>query len=308
MKRLRANTLKDHWDFFLHIGITGAITGAAFFALGFPPILTGLALAGTVGLQMGLGPAINRAMNKANAFAFKHHEQGSVVVNKPIADELEPEELRGVVAHEVGHIAAGHHIKRTISGFIASPAVLLTNLNQLVTTFSSIKNLGLVWAGQAIGKIAGDFIQERMGWSEEEPKQKAHITNTKQIFRNAATIGLAALFGAPDLILAVGLNYFTTKALSLNNKHYSRRKEFQADRIAGELTGEPEALSNGLYKVHDHHARGMTDYSPITPRDKPPGILTAVFERFEDMGKTHPNVHRRSEKLLSMNVPSLDIA
>ena len=376
MKRLRANTLKDHWDFFLHIGVTAGIAAGAFFALGFPPILTGLAIAGTLGIKLGLGPWISRAMHKAigdekavserehwgdrfhlghkiedwvekfsermhlrsvpralftdktqpvhtekglsgsfrnalrkelntkaNAFAFKHDDHGSVVVNTPIAEELDENELHGVVAHEVGHIAAGHHIKRDIAGYISSPAVLLTNLNHLVTALSSFKNFGLVWAGMMIGKAAGDFAEKQIGWRSYEPEEQEKIKNIKSVVRNVATIGLGALFGAPELMLAVGLNYLTTKAVSLSQKQYSRRKEFQADRIAAELTGDPEALSDGLHKITNHYKTYTNDFKP-----REDGILTRIFERINDIGKTHPNVYRRAEKLENMRLPALDIA
>ncbi len=379
MKRLRANTLKDHWDFLLHIGVTGGIAAGAFFALGFPPILTGLAIAGTLGIKFGLGPMISRAMHKAiseersetdlngnprkhplarkiegwveeftrrldldqtpqslfankthpvygdkgltgifrnmlreeynkkaNAFAFKHEEHGSVVVNGPIARELDERELRGVVAHEVGHIAAGHHVKRDFLSYLSTPAILLTGLNAVVTTFSSWKNFGLFYAANVIGGIAGGLVKIGMGLDEEIPQEKEFLKNTKSVVRNLAIAGLSVAFGAPDMLLAQGLNYFTTKALSLSGKHYSRRKEFQADRIAAELTGDPGALSDGLHRIMDHYKRDNLDYKPQKMRED--NMITKVFERIADIGKTHPNVYRRSEKLLGMNGAPFDIA
>jgi len=105
------------------------------------------------------------------------------------------------------------------------------------------------------------------------------------------------------LMLAVGLNYLTTKAVGLSQKHYSRRKEFQADRIAAELTGNPEALSDGLRKINDHYRGYSYDSKP-----RQDSVLTRVFERIEDMDKTHPNVYRRAEKLENMRVPAFDAA
>lgn len=397
MKRLRANTLKDHCNFFLHFGLTAGVATGAALALGCPPILGAIALTATAGIHFGVNSKVKRALQEAideekrsnasdkvtidfegmmrdlnssrrpvfqdyvhraprfnpriqswvdgfaeklgmkktpnllvmdresrgghdpkggilkkamreflrehfnqtaNAFAFKH-SFGNVVLTSPIVEELNPRELKNVVAHEMGHLAAHHTARQQAIALISTPAKILTSLNYLVTAYSSWRSAGLNIAAGAAGALVAGFVAKTLGWSEEEKRDKPKIQSLKQVFATAAVVGAGVAFGAPDLAAAAALNFGVNKTLHLLEKRYSRRNEFQADRIAADLTGDPVGMSEGLRKIAEVH-RKSSPYGDVVQEEKERQFLSSLFGRIGDLTKTHPNMDRRCDRLSHM--------
>lgn len=71
-----------------------------------------------------------------NAFATgRDPEHAVVAVTEGIARMLSPEELRGVIAHEIGHIVNRDILIQTIAGVMASAIVTLANIFQFTAIF-----------------------------------------------------------------------------------------------------------------------------------------------------------------------------
>ncbi|MGE9985437.1 M48 family metalloprotease [Desulfovibrio sp. SGI.169] len=71
-----------------------------------------------------------------NAFATGRDPQHAVVaVTEGIMRLLPPEELRGVIAHEVGHIVNRDILIQTVAGVLASAIVTLANIFQFTAIF-----------------------------------------------------------------------------------------------------------------------------------------------------------------------------
>lgn len=71
-----------------------------------------------------------------NAFATgRDPEHGVVAVTEGIMRLLTPEELRGVLAHEIGHIANRDILIQTIAGVMASALISLANMMQFTAIF-----------------------------------------------------------------------------------------------------------------------------------------------------------------------------
>jgi len=71
-----------------------------------------------------------------NAFATgRDPEHGVVAVTDGIMRILSPEELRGVIAHEIGHIANRDILIQTIAGVLASVIVSIANFMQFAAIF-----------------------------------------------------------------------------------------------------------------------------------------------------------------------------
>lgn len=85
-----------------------------------------------------------------NAFATGRDPQHSVVaVTEGIVTILSPEELRGVIAHEIGHIVNRDILIQTIAGVMASAIITLANIFQFTAIFGGNRENG----GNAIGGI-----------------------------------------------------------------------------------------------------------------------------------------------------------
>ncbi len=76
-----------------------------------------------------------------NAFATgRDPEHGVVAVTEGIMQLLTPEELRGVIAHEIGHIANRDILIQTIAGVLASAIVSIANMMQFAAIFGIGRN------------------------------------------------------------------------------------------------------------------------------------------------------------------------
>lgn len=76
-----------------------------------------------------------------NAFATgRDPDHGVVAVTDGIMRILSPEELRGVIAHEIGHIANRDILIQTIAGVLASVIVSIANFMQFAAIFGGSSN------------------------------------------------------------------------------------------------------------------------------------------------------------------------
>ena len=76
-----------------------------------------------------------------NAFATGRNPENAVVaVTEGLMRLLPPEELRGVVAHEIGHIVNRDILIQTIAGVMASAIVTMANIFQFTAIFGGNRN------------------------------------------------------------------------------------------------------------------------------------------------------------------------
>lgn len=109
-----------------------------------------------------------------NAFATGRNPENSVVaVTSGIVKTLSPEELRGVVAHEIGHIVNRDILIQTIAGVMASVIVMLANMFQFAAIFGGHRDgergvnpiAGLLLA--LLAPLAASLIQMAISRSRE---------------------------------------------------------------------------------------------------------------------------------------------
>jgi len=76
-----------------------------------------------------------------NAFATgRDPEHGVVAVTEGIMRLLSPEELHGVLGHEIGHIANRDILIQTVAGVMASAIVSIANMMQFMAFFGGSRN------------------------------------------------------------------------------------------------------------------------------------------------------------------------
>ena len=88
-----------------------------------------------------------------NAFATGRDPQHAVVaVTEGLLHLLSPEELRGVIAHEIGHIVNRDILIQTIAGVMASAIVTLANIFQFSAIFGGHRD------GEGNGNVLGGLL------------------------------------------------------------------------------------------------------------------------------------------------------
>lgn len=89
-----------------------------------------------------------------NAFATgRDPEHGVVAVTEGIMRILSPEELRGVIAHEIGHIANRDILIQTVAGVMASAIVSIANIMQFTAIFGGNRSEEGGGGGSVVGSI-----------------------------------------------------------------------------------------------------------------------------------------------------------
>ncbi len=138
-----------------------------------------------------------------NAFTYGHHPNNMrIVITQGILDLLEPEEVEGVVAHEIGHGK---------------------NWDMVLMTIVQLVPLLLYF-----------------------------------LYRTAMQMGNRGKDNAYRIVVAVGayVLYIASEYMVL---WFSRCREYYADRFAGKVTGNPNALASALVKIgYGLAARGQS--------------------------------------------------
>ena len=105
----------------------------------------------------------------------------------------------------------------------------------------------------------------------------------------AAYNAVAWLTGATQLSwTGIALLYLTPAALNLMQLALSRSREYEADRLAAALTGDPPALASALQRVETYTGHFWEDLAPLRPvrRVPQPSLL-----------RTHPPAAKRIARL-----------
>ncbi|MCL2123432.1 MAG: zinc metalloprotease HtpX [Desulfovibrionaceae bacterium] len=112
-----------------------------------------------------------------NAFATgRDPEHGVVAVTEGIMRLLSPEELRGVLAHEIGHIANRDILIQTVAGVMASAIVSIAHMMQFMAFFGGSRsneegggsgNMIVALLMAILAPIAASIIQMAISRSRE---------------------------------------------------------------------------------------------------------------------------------------------
>jgi len=182
-----------------------------------------------------------------NAFATGRDPQhGVVAVTEGIVRLLSPEELRGVLAHEIGHIANRDILVQTVAGVLGSAIVAIANMMHFAALFGG------------------------RGGSER---------------------------GNPLAMFAMAM--LAPIAAALIQMAISRSREYLADDMGAELSGQPLALANALGKLAAMNERvPMRNGKPATEQMF---IVSPLFGgNMTKLFSTHPDIHERIARLRAM--------
>lgn len=209
----------------------------------------------------------------ANAFAVGVGDNAIVVVSTGMLTLLNDDELEGVLAHELAHIANGDTRTALIAAAMIGWGVFVSGVVTVVAIFVGIAGVSLLAAstdndGDTGEKLAGFFAKLGIGLG----------------------LILAALVG---WVLVQG--WFLISRIT--HLAISRQREWLADATAARVTGKPLALARALEKLAgvdvtlehgERLARALCVAAP--PR---------TGNWWQDLLQTHPDVAARIARLRS---------
>ena len=186
--------------------------------------------------------------DQPNAFATgRNPENAAVAVTSGILRVLDPEELKGVIAHEIAHIKNRDTLTMTIAATVAG-------------AISMLAQFGFFFGG------GGD--------RERNP------------------------FGPIALILSVIL---APLAAALIQMTISRTREYSADKLGAEISGDPLGLADALRKISAYAGRVELPSAERNPASAPLFIVNPLTgARMDNLFSTHPNVENRIRALEAM--------
>ena len=192
-------------------------------------------------MQVTPPPLLVADLGAPNALSIGGPRRGVVVFDRRLFRLLTADELEGILAHELAHMARADTFVNTLA----------------ITSIRTVVGLLFVLFLPFVLLLAG--VERSGAWFAGRPRVRLGLT---ALFRYAVTLLVGAVMGV------FTLSYFA----------YSRRQEYAADSRAVDATDNPEALARALAKIH--RARqprsGLFSllYTHDEPRDEHPWLST----------------------------------
>lgn len=180
-------------------------------------------------------------LDSPNALAFSRPDDGVIVLDRSLIRLLDEDELRGILAHELAHLASrdaligtfAYSLLRTVAGLLLvaiAPLILL--ITGFARAISWIRGRPESWSGNLFGQAR------------------------------------RAVEGSVVVLLAV----LTVALLSL-----SRRREYAADDRAASVTGDPIALARALQTIQRASQPEWGLLSPLVVHSETDDPLSRLF-------------------------------
>lgn len=161
--------------------------------------------------------------SELNAYALG---RSTIILNKGLFDKLEPEQIKGIIGHEFGHLRHGDTLRRSIEASISFIPVVVTNC--------------VIWTCDAL--IRGISAGARLF-----PFYSASILYL---------IGLLlALFAWAWIGVPLVVTLIDRRLLGLLERKLSRSDEYRADCFAASVSS-PEAMISALEAI-EHEAKEL---------------------------------------------------
>ncbi len=181
-----------------------------------------------------------------NAFATgRNPENAAVAATTGLLKMLNPDEVAGVMAHELAHIKN-------------RDTLLMTMTATLAGAISMLANFGFFFGGRDRNSSLGPIG------------------------------GIAMMILAPMAAMVVQMAV-------------SRTREYEADKVGAEISGDPRALASALYKIEGAAHRVVNEDAEANPAMAHLFIINPLSgQRMDNLFSTHPATENRVAALESM--------
>ena len=102
-------------------------------------------------------------------------------------------------------------------------------------------------------------------------------------------------------VVAMLMMFLAPMAASLIQMAISRSREFEADRVGAEISGDPKALASALQKISDYAHRIQNPTAEAHPETGQMMIINPLAGvSFDSLFSTHPKTEERVARLMAM--------
>ncbi len=202
--------------------------------------------------------------NRSESYALVDKDGGTIVISSGIIEQLDDQEIKAVLAHEVSHLA---NRDSTLMQWLLVPMIVSEHL--------SSDPEGFYRSGGTVGESG-------LVYDEGTPlfAQVLHVITEKC---------LQAITFVQRVLCHIGIAFL------------SRGRELEADSGAAKLTGSPAALASALQKLDETRRRPTEDKRDFRRAAGALDILPSENDGLTDSPfRTHPSTETRIERLESM--------
>jgi Zn-dependent protease with chaperone function len=237
----------------------------------------------------------NEGLSKnAAAYGLKTH---GLLAGKALLEDLDDRLEPAVMTHELAHMKAKHQKRKLVMDTIDFATRGAGFINYALTLANPV-GVGTVVLGIGAGTVAGGVLNGLAGHPDNKETQAA-IDKVSRKVQRGTILATSLLLGQYQVVAAWGLAKAMTTVSGLAELRQERCDEYQADRIAGELTGKPRDLACALRDIRDSQIRaqcksGTTE--TFEKESKTADKLEALFE----IVSSHPTTSKRCQRLEQM--------
>lgn len=218
-----------------------------------------------------------------------------VIINKPLIENLNSTELSLITAHELAHVSTNASLKKQTFTTLKNAVAINGSWGVVATALGS--RVGLEVLG---GWLAFNcFLALGFRIEQKEASTVSAVQTASRTLLAGSLLAAGYFADRPEILGAWAAAAAATTAAKLIHESYSRCGEFQADRIAAEVTRKPKFLSSALTKTSTHNDKVaselmLLDYTKGSWLFRPLKWTAALF--FVD----HPPISERCTRLEKM--------
>ena len=241
-----------------------------------------------------------KKMAQVHNAAAVHLGKPVIMISEPLLKLLDDKEEKAVLAHEFAHAAARHSAVGLPQQVVLGASGLINSITRIVGIFGAgLVGVGTAFLARACARIGFNVLggHSKLLDAEDDQLSLPELAKKKKVTAISAAVGtvafastIAAFYPAfvPVFAAATGLGV----AGALIRGTFSRSNEYQADRGAVELGGDPLALMTSLRKMEIVHKRSLEEaFKGDVPKK---GFLKKAWQRAT---ATHPPTPKRIERL-----------
>jgi len=264
--------------------------------------MIGLLLAGPVGMVIALGLAI--VMN-----LFTYWNSDKMVLRMYRAEPVDPNTQNSLLRNYYQDIEA---LSRRAG--LPIPAVYIVDSDQpnAFATGRNPQNAAVCATTGLLRMLDREEIRGVMAHELAHVKNRDTLTMTITASIAGAISSLAnfAMFfggsrddeeGNSNMFVSLLMMFLAPVAAMLVQMAISRTREYEADRLGGEISGDPEALARALHKI-ESYARGTLNHqAERNPASAHMFIINPLNGRsMDNLFSTHPATDNRVQALMKL--------